>query len=324
MFCYFRLMDTNTSPAWTTRQMPDQTGRFAVITGANSGIGFEMAKALARAGADVVMATRSAGKGEAAAASIRATAPKGSVTREALDLASLASVAEFAAGRHRDGRPIDLLINNAGIMAIPARRVTEDGFEMQLGTNHLGHFALAGQLLELLLAAPSPRLVTLSSGAANWPATIHFDDLQLERNYGPWRAYGQSKLSNLLFALELRRRIDAGGWNLRSMAAHPGYSLTNLQRTGPREGKGDSRLYDLGQQVVKRVGLAQSAADGALPTLYAATSPDARHGGYYGPKRLQLVGPPKPVTPPRRGRDEQAARRLWEVSEELTKVTWPS
>jgi NAD(P)-dependent dehydrogenase (short-subunit alcohol dehydrogenase family) len=317
-------MNTTTSSAWTTRQMPDQTGRLAVITGANSGIGFEMAKALAGAGADVVMATRSAGKGEAAAASIQAAVPAAKVTREALDLSSLASVAEFAAGRKRDGRPIDLLINNAGIMAIPTRRVTEDGFEMQLGTNHLGHFALAGQLLDLLLAAPSPRLVTLSSGAANRPAQIHFDDLQLERNYGPWRAYGQSKLANLLFALELRRRIDAGGWNLRSMAAHPGYSLTNLQTTGPREGKGESRSYNLSQVLIKRLGLAQSAAAGALPTLFAATSPDARHGGYYGPKRLQLVGPPKAITPPRHARDEHTARRLWEVSEELTKVTWPA
>ena len=318
-------MDTISLSAWSTRQMPDQTGRLAVITGANSGIGFEMAKELAGAGADVIMATRSAGKGEAAVADIRAAIPSAKVTREALDLASLASVAEFAAGRKRDGRPIDLLIDNAGIMAIPTRRVTEDGFEMQFGTNHLGHFALAGQLIDLVLAAPEPRVVTLSSTAAYRPARMHFDDLQLERGYQPWRAYGQSKLSNLLFSLELQRRANRNGWNLRSVAAHPGYSATNLQTTGPREGKGPSRAMGLAETAMKALGFVQTAAVGALPALYAATSPDARPGGYYGPgQRFGMVGPPGPARIPRRALDERDAERLWKVSEELTKVTWPA
>jgi NAD(P)-dependent dehydrogenase (short-subunit alcohol dehydrogenase family) len=317
-------MDTTSSSAWTLRQMPDQAGRLAVVTGANSGLGFETAKALARAGADVVLATRSADKGEAAAAAIRAAAPGVSVSREALDLSSLASVAAFAAGRHRDGRPIDLLINNAGIMALPTRRLTEDGFEMQLGTNHLGHFALTGQLLDLVMAAPDPRIVTLSSTAAALPiARIYFDDLQFEHAYDPWRAYGQSKLANLLFALELQHRIAVNGWNLRSVAAHPGYSRTNLQTTGPREGKSQSRAYHRAEALITRLGLTQSAAEGALPTLLAATSPEVRGGGYYGPRRFQVVGPPKRITPPRRARDQRAAQQLWAVSEELTKVTWP-
>jgi NAD(P)-dependent dehydrogenase (short-subunit alcohol dehydrogenase family) len=194
-------------PPWTTHQIPDQTGRLAVITGANSGIGFEAATALALAGADVVLATRNPHKGEFAAAQIRSAAPGVQVIRETLDLASLASVAAFASGRHAAGRPIDLLINNAGIMALPTRKLTADGFEMQFGTNHLGHFALTAQLLDLVRAAPAPRVVTLSSGVAHmWPAAIDFDDLQEQRHYSAWRAYAQSKLATLMFALELDRR----------------------------------------------------------------------------------------------------------------------
>jgi NAD(P)-dependent dehydrogenase (short-subunit alcohol dehydrogenase family) len=277
------------------------------VTGANSGIGFETAKALALAGAEVILATRCAEKGEAAAEAIRAVAPAAIVVREALDLSDLGSVSAFAAARQVDGRPIDLLVNNAGIMSIPTRKVTVDGFEMQLGTNYLGHFALTGLLLDLLRAAPSPRVITLSSGVAHWPARIHFDDLQLERGYSPRRAYGQSKLATLLFAFELDRRSSAHGWGSLSAAAHPGASHTNLHSTGPRDGK-TARLPGSEMRLLRLTGNTQSAAQ----------------GDYYGPsRRLELVGPPAPARIPRRARDQATARRLWAVSEQLTGVVWP-
>jgi NAD(P)-dependent dehydrogenase (short-subunit alcohol dehydrogenase family) len=311
------------SQPWATQDIPDLSGRLAVVTGANSGIGFETAKALAIAGADVVLATRSVEKGEAAAEAIRAVAPAATVVREALDLSDLGSVSAFAAARQVDGRPIDLLVNNAGIMSIPKRKVTVDGFEMQLGTNYLGHFALTGLLLDLLRAAPSPRVITLSSGVAHWPARIHFDDLQLERGYSPRRAYGQSKLATLLFALELDRRGSVHGWGILSAAAHPGASHTNLHSTGPRDGK-TARLPGREMRLLRLTGNSQSAAKGALATLMAATAPDIDGGDYYGPsRRLELVGPPAPARVPRRGRDQATARRLWAVSEQLTGVVWP-
>jgi NAD(P)-dependent dehydrogenase (short-subunit alcohol dehydrogenase family) len=311
----------STSP-WTTEQIPDQTGRLAVITGANSGIGFETAKALAIAGAEVVLATRSAEKGEAAAAEIRASTPAAVVTREPLDLASLASVAAFAERRRRDGRAIDLLVNNAGIMAIPRRRLTADGFEMQLGTNFLGHFALTAQLLDLLREAPAPRVVTVSSAAAMAPARIHLDDLQLERGYRAWRAYAQSKLATLLLALELDRRSRASGWGLLSAASHPGGSRTNLQTTGPRDGAGGDRP-SISELIMRIPGVSQSAAEGALPTLFAATDPGVQGGDYFGPSRhLHMVGPPAPARLPRRARDERTAVALWTAAEGLTSVTW--
>jgi NAD(P)-dependent dehydrogenase (short-subunit alcohol dehydrogenase family) len=311
----------STSP-WTTQQIPDQRGRLAVITGANSGIGFETAKALAMAGAEVVLATRSAEKGEAAAAEIRAATPAAVVTREPLDLASLASVAAFAERRRRDGRAIDLLVNNAGIMAIPRRRLTADGFEMQLGTNFLGHFALTAQLLDLLRAAPAPRVVTVSSAAAMAPARIHLDDLQLERGYRAWRAYAQSKLATLLLALELDRRSRAAGWGLLSAASHPGASRTNLQSTGPRDGAGGDRP-SISELIMRIPGVSQTAAEGALPTLFAATAPGVQGGDYFGPSRhLGMVGPPAPARLPRRARDQETAAALWNAAETLTGVTW--
>ena len=308
---------------WTTAQIPDQTGRLAVVTGANSGIGLEAARALALAGSDVVLATRNAEKGEAAARDIGSVAPDVEVTREALDLSSLESVTAFADRRRRADRPIDLLINNAGIMAVPRREVTADGFELQLATNFLGHFALTGLLVDLVRAAPAPRVVSLSSGAARFPARLHLDDLQLERHYGAWAAYGQSKLALLVFALELARRSEAGDWGLLSDAAHPGFARTNLQTTGPRHGKtGGTSLFELAGRVP---GFSQSAADGALPTLFAATSPDARSGGYYGPtRRFGLLGPPGPARPPRRALDGAVARSLWAAAESLTSVRWPA
>jgi NAD(P)-dependent dehydrogenase (short-subunit alcohol dehydrogenase family) len=315
------------SPAWATPPLPDQTGRLAVITGANSGLGFEAARALALAGADVVLATRNAAKGEFAAAQIRHAAPGVQVVREPLDLASLASVAEFATGRHQAGRPIDLLINNAGIMALPTRKLTADGFEMQFGTNYLGHFALTAQLLDLVRAAPAARVVTLSSGVAHmWPARIDFGDLQQARRYTPWGAYAQSKLATLLFALELDRRARANAWGLLSVAAHPGYARTNLQSTGPRDGKSaQSGGWDLADIVGRVPGMSQSAADGARPTLLAATGPNVQSGDYYGPAgRFGLVGPPTRIRIPARARSAQIAATLWAISTELTHTTWPT
>jgi NAD(P)-dependent dehydrogenase (short-subunit alcohol dehydrogenase family) len=318
---------TSRRPAWTSPHIPDQSGRLAVVTGANSGLGLETAQTLAIAGADVVLATRNAEKGELAAAQIRAAAPGVQVTRESLDLSSLASVAEFAAGRHQAGRPIDLLLNNAGIMALPTRKLTADGFEMQFGTNHLGHVALTAQLLDLVRAAPAPRVVTLSSGVAHmWPARIDFDDLQQARHYQPWVAYAQSKLATLLFALELDRRARANGWGLLSVAAHPGFARTNLQSTGPRDGKA-SRTggLDLGHIFASIPGVSQTAAEGALPAILAATGTDVRSGDYFGPSgNFGLVGAPKRIQIPGRARSAELASALWAVSTELTHVSWPA
>jgi NAD(P)-dependent dehydrogenase (short-subunit alcohol dehydrogenase family) len=296
--------------------------RVALVTGANSGIGYETAKALALAGADVVLATRSAQKGDDAAASIRAANPAGAVTREPLDLSSLTSVRTFAEARQRDGRPIDLLINNAGIMAVPKRALTEDGFELQFGTNHLGHFALTGLLIDLVLAAPAPRVVTVSSMVA-LIGRIHLQDLQLEHRYGAWKAYAQSKLANLLFAFELERRSRANGRNLVSVAAHPGSVRTNLQTTGRQYGRASDRTARNALSTMMRIpGVSQPADKGALPSLYAATSPEAQPGGYYGPSRLDMTGPPGRAPIPPQARNERVARALWEASEQLTGVHW--
>lgn len=314
----------SSSSPWTTAQIPDQAGRLAVITGANSGIGFESAKALAIAGADVLLATRSDEKGEAAAAEIRRAAPGASVVREALDLSSLDSIAAFADARIRDGRPIDLLLNNAGVMAIPVRQVTTDGFEMQLGTNFLGHFALTARLLGLVRAATAPRIVTLSSSAARFPAGIHLDDLQLEHGYKGWRAYQQSKLATSILAVELDRRSRAGGWGVVSVAAHPGIARTNLQTTGPdlgREGRGIN-WFTLSLHLPA---VWQSAADGALPSLRAATAPDVQGGEYYGPaKRFGTAGPPVRAKIPPRALDPATARELFAAAERLTGSSLPA
>jgi NAD(P)-dependent dehydrogenase (short-subunit alcohol dehydrogenase family) len=281
-------------PGWTAQDIPDQAGRRVVVTGANSGIGFEAARELAAHGARVIVACRDLTKGAEAAARMT-----GDVELRRLDLADLASVREFAAGV--DG-PLDLLVNNAGVMA-PPRRTTADGFELQIGTNHLGHFALTGLLLGNLLAGDEPRVVTVSSGAHRI-GRIDFDDLQSERRYFRWGAYGQSKLANLLFAFELQRRA---GLSLLSVAAHPGYAATNLQGRS---------------LAVFNLLVAQSAAMGALPTLYAATAdiPPAAYVGPGGPGELR--GPPALVSASGAARDEAAAARLWEVSERLTGVAF--
>ena len=299
---------------WTADDVPDQSGRLAVVTGANSGLGRIVARELARAGARVVIASRDTAKGEAAAAEIRAGVPEPQLEVEALDLASLDSVRDFARRfvARRDG--LDLLVNNAGVMAAPRRR-TADGFELQLGTNHLGHFALTGLLLGALRARPGARVVTVSSNAHK-AGRIDFDDLQGERRYRRWRAYGQSKLANLLFMFELDRRARDAGLDLVSVAAHPGYAATNLQFNAP----------PLHERLVMRVSnalVAQSAEMGALPLLYAATAPDLTGGLYIGPDgRGEARGHPVVVVPSRRALDPEAAARLWQVSEELTGVRY--
>jgi NAD(P)-dependent dehydrogenase (short-subunit alcohol dehydrogenase family) len=304
---------------WSAADIPDQSGRVAIVTGGNSGIGFETAAALAAKGAHVVLACRDAGRAKGALEAIRARHAGASLEVQALDLASLASVRAFADRVLADHARLDLLLNNAGVMAIP-RRTTADGFEMQLGTNHLGHFALTGLLSERLLQAPAARVVTVSS-SAHRPGRIDWEDLQRERGYTKWGAYAQSKLANLLFAYELDRRLRRRGANAQSNAAHPGYAATNLQFVGARmeNDRFTERLFAFGNRL-----LGQSAAMGALPTLYAATSPDVASGDFIGPSQMfEAWGPPKKVGSSRRSHDEQDARRLWELSEQLTGVRTP-
>ena len=298
--------------AWTAEEIPDQGGRTAVVTGANSGLGLATAREHARAGARVVMACRNLGKGEDARLAIAGAVPGAQLELQELDLSSLDSVRAFAQrcrGAH-DG--LDLLINNAGVMAPPRSR-TADGFELQFGTNHLGHFALTGLLIETMEGRDDARVVTLSS-TAHRTGRIAFDNLGGDHHYFRWRAYGQSKLANLLFALELERRLRAAGSSIKSLAAHPGYAATNLQFAAP----------PLVDQIVMRIGnavIAQSEEMGALPTLYAATEPGLAGGTFAGPDGLgEQRGHPKPVSPNRAARNEDVARRLWEVSEEMTGV----
>ena len=303
-------------PAWTTDDIPDLTGRIAVVTGANSGLGFESALALARAGADVVLACREQGKGADALDRIRLAVPDATISLSPLDLADLDSVAGFAAGFENGHDGLDILLNNAGVMAIP-RRETADGFEMQFGTNHLGHFALTAHLLDSLLARPGARVVTVSSAVAQM-GRIRFDDLQGTAKYGKWSAYSQAKLANQLFALELDRRASRHGVDLISVAAHPGYAATNLQSVGPQM-SGSSlmeRLTDVGNRI-----FGQSAAGGALPSLYAATAPGVSGGRYFGPGGFMAQrGAPKEVSFVKAAKDPDVARRLWGESEKLTGV----
>ncbi len=295
------------------QDIPDQTGRVAIVTGANSGLGLVTARELARAGAEVVIACRNADKGTDAAAQIGAAVPGATLEVRQLDLAELASVRAFAARAASERAQIDLLVNNAGVMA-PPRRATKDGFESQLATNHLGHFALTGLLLDALLAAPQARVVTVSS-LAHRMGRIDFDDLQGERSYNNWRAYGQSKLANLMFCFELQRRASAAGTELRSVAAHPGYAATNLQFAGP------SVWYERAALKVANMTVGQNAAMGALPSLYAATVPDLPGGSFAGPGGLrEMRGYPRIVTAASKAYDEGAWRRLWGASEELTGV----
>jgi NAD(P)-dependent dehydrogenase (short-subunit alcohol dehydrogenase family) len=299
---------------WTAEQIPDQAGRVAVVTGANSGLGFITARDLVLAGAEVVLACRNTKKGEAAVESIRSAEPGGSVTVEELDLSSLASVRTFVERFGASHQSLDLLINNAGVMA-PPRRETADGFELQFATNHLGHFALTGLLLSRMQGREDARVVTVSS-TAHKLGRIDFDDLQRRRHYFRWTAYGQSKLANVLFARELDRRLRAAGSTVSSLAAHPGYASTNLQSAGPPAL--DRAVFAVANRL-----LAQRPEMGALPQLYAATRPNLDGGLFVGPDGpSEQRGYPKVVSPNKAGRDEATAERLWSVSEELTGVEY--
>jgi NAD(P)-dependent dehydrogenase (short-subunit alcohol dehydrogenase family) len=308
-----------------TVTVPSLTGKLAVVTGSNSGLGLGVATRLASAGADVVMAIRNRAKGEAAAAQIAAAAPAASVTIKSLDLSELASVEALAAELNAEGRPIDILVNNAGVMTPPERDTTADGFELQFGSNHLGHFALTGQVLPLLRAAQAARVVSLSSIAAR-PGRINFDDLQFEKSYRPMVAYGQSKLANLMFAREFDKRSREAGWGVRSVAAHPGLTKTNLQLSGPSHGRAKpsatERFYRFTWRFTPFAW--QEIDEGILPALYAATAPDAQGGAFYGPRGFMELagGGVTDATVPAHAKNESDARRLWEVSERLTGVTY--
>ena len=301
--------------------VPDQTGRLAVVTGANSGTGKEAAKRLAGAGAHVVLAVRTVAKGEQARVEILAAHPGARIEVRRVDMADLGSVREFADGLLAAGTPVDLLLNNAGVMAPPTRMTTADGFELQFGSNYLGPFALTVRLLPLLLAAPAPRVVTMSSAVAHY-GRIRFDDLQWERRrYRPHRAYAQSKLADLLMARRLAAVADERGWRLASVAAHPGFTRTNLQTAGASLGR-DRPKRTVFNTV--RVAPTQGPEQGAEPMLFAAADPAAVNGGYYGPSgRFELVGPTAPARVPRRARDAALAARLWAESERLTGAALP-
>ncbi|AKT38521.1 SDR family oxidoreductase [Chondromyces crocatus] len=300
---------------WTTSSMPSQKGRSAVITG-TGGLGLEDALELARAGGEVIIAGRNQQKGADAVAKVQAAIPAANVRFEQVDLASLASIIDFATRLKAQRKSLDLLINNAAVMTPPNRQETSDGFELQLGTNHLGHFALTAHLLPLLRNGQSARVVTLSSVAAR-DGALDFDDLQAQRGYQTMRAYSQSKLACLMFAIELHRRSEANRWGVTSIAAHPGISRTDLLHNAPGRwsGAGMARTF--------LWFLFQPASQGALPTLFAATSPEARAGAYYGPDKMnEMRGSPALAKVPPQAQDRAAAERLWRVSEQLTSVTF--
>jgi NAD(P)-dependent dehydrogenase (short-subunit alcohol dehydrogenase family) len=299
--------------------IPSQAGKLAVVTGATSGLGFETAIALAQAGADVVVAGRNESYGRWAVGKIRPLAPASLVRFERLDLADLSVVAVFARRIEKLERPLDLLINNAGVMALPQRQLSVDGHEMQLATNYLGHFALTGQLLPLLRRGREPRAVQVSS-VSHRLATIDIDDLHGRRHYWPLKAYGQSKLAMLMFAIELQRRSDAGKWRLMSVAAHPGYARTNLFEKGPGS---HSLIHRMHRAFDGLVG--HSAASGALSILHAATGPKVMPGAYYGPQGpLELAGASGLAKVGKRAKDRKIAQQLWEESERLAGYIWPT
>jgi NAD(P)-dependent dehydrogenase (short-subunit alcohol dehydrogenase family) len=300
---------------WTAQDIPDQAGRVAVVTGANSGLGYITSRELARNGARVVLACRDEVRGREAVARLIAAVPDADVELRSLDMASLASIRSFAEDIQAAYPALDLLINNAGVMAIP-RRETADGFEMQFGTNHLGHFALTGLLLPLLIDQAGARVVTVSS-TAHKPGKLDFDDLMHEHNYRRWQVYSDSKLANLLFAFELQRRLAAINAPLVSVAAHPGLAATNLVKPGA-----GNRLKATVMSAGVRI-MGQSEAQGALPQLYAATAPDVQGGEYFGPNGIaENRGYPKRVDSTSASKDPAAAARLWSRSEDLTGVRY--
>jgi NAD(P)-dependent dehydrogenase (short-subunit alcohol dehydrogenase family) len=306
-------------------EIPDLSGKFAVVTGANSGLGLGLAKRLAGAGADVVLAVRSKGKGENAIAEIHSEVPAAKLNLRLLDLSSLKSVAALGDELTAEGRPIDILINNAGVMTPPQRQETQDGFELQFGTNHLGHFALTGHLLPLLRAATAARVVTVSSIAATQPK-LQFDDPNAQHDYKPMLSYGMAKLAQLMFAVELDRRSRLAGWGLLSNAAHPGLSKTNLL-SGASYGRDKPTLQARFTRLTWRLlpFMWLDVDEGIKPTLYAAASPDAQGAKYYGPRGFYETagGGVTFAGTPRLARSESDMRRLWQLSEQLTRVSYP-
>ena len=310
---------------WTTDDILDQSGKLVIITGATGGLGLETALVLAAKGAEVVLAARNPTKGAEAERLIRARHPGADVRFGLLDLGDLSSISAFADRHLTAGRPIDILINNAGVMALPTRQVTTDGFEMQFGTNYLSHFALTGRLLPLLSATHSrhegARVVQLSS-IAHRGGRIRLDDLNYEKTaYKPWPVYQQSKLAMLMFAIELDRRSQAQGWKLTSAAAHPGFARTDLIANGPAQSGAGGFMMAAGRLLQPFI--SHSAADGALPTLLAATGPTVKGGDYYGPQRvMEMKGPPGSAEIKPQARDAEIAQRLWAESERLTGVRY--
>ncbi len=302
--------------SWTAQDLPDQAGKTVIVTGGNSGVGYHASRALAARGAQVILACRSLAKGQAAATAILKDYPRASLELLPLDLADLRSVRSFALAFTEKHARLHILINNAGLMATPYRNTT-DGFELQFGVNHLGHFALTGLLLEALLATPAARVVTVSS-LAHTGGVINFADLNSQRQYARWRAYAQSKLANMLFTYELQRRLEAHGCAALSLAAHPGYSATNLQIAGP--GMDQNRLLLWAMKIGNAL-LAQSAEMGALPILYAAADPEARGGDWIGPGRLAgMRGYPVKSQSNAASHNPDTAAQLWAVSEQMTGV----
>jgi NAD(P)-dependent dehydrogenase (short-subunit alcohol dehydrogenase family) len=307
------------SSPWTTARIPDQTGRVIVITGANSGIGFEAARVLVAKRAHVVLACRNPAKAAEAEALLRAETPKASVEVMELDVSRLASVRAFAETFRKTHPRLDVLCNNAGVMALPPS-LTEDGYDIQMATNHLGHFALTGLLLDLLKSSERARVVNVSSGLHRIGGD-RFEAMMAGQRFNPWIVYGQTKLANILFTLELNRRVQAKGVDLRAIACHPGYAATNLQVTSAVSGGSvgySESMARLGNRL-----FAQPAAAGAWPTLYAITEPDALGGDFIGPGGLtESSGPPVKATPSRAARDPDLARRLWDLSARATGVDY--
>jgi NAD(P)-dependent dehydrogenase (short-subunit alcohol dehydrogenase family) len=305
--------------------VPDLTGKRAVVTGANSGLGLELTRRLSGAGARVTLAVRNREKGEAALAALTKQNPNARLDIRLLNLSNLASIKEFADAELKAGEPLDILINNAGLMMPPKRETTDDGFELQFGANYLGHFALTARLLPLLRAAGTSRVVSLSSIYAR-RGRLEWDNLESEKSYGPGAAYGLSKLAMLMFARELSRHSAAGGWGILSTAAHPGATITNLQVTGPMRGHPVNGIRARINRLQYKVpGLYQNADQGILPALFAATNPDAAPGAYYGPSGFQeLSGGHSLSGVPKRALNDADSARLWTVSEQLVKVKFPA
>ncbi|WP_380874932.1 dehydrogenase [Sphingomonas sp. DBB INV C78] len=306
---------------WGEGDIPDLSGKRILVTGGASGIGYEAARALAQHGAEVIIADRNEQLGNSAPDRIRALRPDAKASYRMLDLSQLQAVKDFAAAFVAEGKPLDILINNAGIQPISERRTSPDGFELTFAIGHLGHFTLTGLLLPLLTASPAPRVVTVSS-MVHGRGTFNWNDLQIERGYRSQRAYNQTKLANLLFAREFQRRIDAAGGNIRSIAVHPGVAQTAIGANRKQLG-----AFGLGDHLVSSIlsvvmpFLGQPAAAGALPTMFAAAAPDAEGGGFYGPDGFgEMKGAPAPAVIKPSGQDMDAARKLWDISEQLTGV----